>query len=806
MELYKRHLPAFLVIPAVVLVLFFPVVFQGKVALPLDMLNTIYEPFASLYQKPAAENHLVVDAILQYYPYKVFTREALLEGRMASWNPALLGGYPQYAETMASHFDITNLLLLAGPMPFAYHLQMMFQLMLAGFAMYVLLQVLRVSPAVALMFAVAYMLNNLFIATIFHRWLLASFCWLPLAIASAILFFQSRSLHYAGAAAMFLAAGFLGGHFQSSAFLTFTFVLFCTGFSTGRGEASPAPNPWYGFASSSLMVAAALLLSAIMWLPALELFQHTLSDGTWVASSLNNDYSLVKRLVSIPMLIGFFIPETLGLGLSAYSVRRFVTPDINQFNGFIGFIPLLFGVFGAAYFWKRRPEYRALILLAVLGILLPVATPLYKFIYHRFFVVSVFSFTILGALAFDAFRSGELKWEKFRPWFRWALAGVLVIFAGLALLNLVIWLRYEEVYPALRDYVMRRSEASKFTGDLSSWFLERLDNTIDDFSLLSPTLWLPFGTVFLTLGCVAAFAKGRLGSLGLTAGCFVLTLAHLMFDAQKMLPFIDPAVYPLYGRTEVTDFLREHLNHERFVRMNHDSDRFILYPNIPQMYGINDLSGYESMTIRSYYPLLQAVENSEYSADMLGLGNVRYVVARSAVPKDPRLVRIDSTELAVYENRANRPKAYMCYDFLVVPGRRELEQFILKGDYPRATAIFEKEPHRKVRHPDVAVPYEIHFRHLGNNYVKLELMTQRDGYLILSDSHYPGWRASVNGTEQEIMRANYAFRALYVPAGHSVVEYVFEPSSFRVGAWISAATAFVLMIVTIASGRRKNNE
>jgi uncharacterized membrane protein YfhO len=49
------------------------------------------------------------------------------------------------------------------------------------------------------------------------------------------------------------------------------------------------------------------------------------------------------------------------------------------------------------------------------------------------------------------------------------------------------------------------------------------------------------------------------------------------------------------------------------------------------------------------------------------------------------------------------------------------------------------------------------------------------GYLILSETWYPGWRATVNGAATPIEQVNGALRAVRVPAGQSVVEMWYWP-------------------------------
>ena len=51
------------------------------------------------------------------------------------------------------------------------------------------------------------------------------------------------------------------------------------------------------------------------------------------------------------------------------------------------------------------------------------------------------------------------------------------------------------------------------------------------------------------------------------------------------------------------------------------------------------------------------------------------------------------------------------------------------------------------------------------------------GYLLLLDTYFPGWSATVNGEPAPILRADYNFRAVSLPAGRSTVCFSYRPES-----------------------------
>jgi hypothetical protein len=74
-----------------------------------------------------------------------------------------------------------------------------------------------------------------------------------------------------------------------------------------------------------------------------------------------------------------------------------------------------------------------------------------------------------------------------------------------------------------------------------------------------------------------------------------------------------------------------------------------------------------------------------------------------------------------------------------------------------------------------------------------------DGYLLLADSYYPGWWAEVDGQPAEVLRANYAFRAVPLSPGAHTVRLVFDPPLWRLG-WGLAALAAVACVVLLGAG------
>jgi hypothetical protein len=81
--------------------------------------------------------------------------------------------------------------------------------------------------------------------------------------------------------------------------------------------------------------------------------------------------------------------------------------------------------------------------------------------------------------------------------------------------------------------------------------------------------------------------------------------------------------------------------------------------------------------------------------------------------------------------------------------------------------------------------------------VTISATMTRPGFLILSDTFYPGWRATINGQPAKIFRANGFVRAIALDAGMHKVEFRYIPVSFFLGLAISIMTLLVWAIVRI---------
>lgn len=85
--------------------------------------------------------------------------------------------------------------------------------------------------------------------------------------------------------------------------------------------------------------------------------------------------------------------------------------------------------------------------------------------------------------------------------------------------------------------------------------------------------------------------------------------------------------------------------------------------------------------------------------------------------------------------------------------------------------------------------------------VRIEATLSARGYVVLLDSFAPGWRARVDGRPAAMSRANLFFRAVEVPAGTHVIDYVYRPAWMIAGLGVSAAAVVAGLAAAAAAGR-----
>lgn len=130
--------------------------------------------------------------------------------------------------------------------------------------------------------------------------------------------------------------------------------------------------------------------------------------------------------------------------------------------------------------------------------------------------------------------------------------------------------------------------------------------------------------------------------------------------------------------------------------------------------------------------------------------------------------------------------------YMVTPSYRVTTPAQALEDVARVSSLevlLEEAPGFPARPFDHAA--DVGVREFRNNAVTLTVSSPGPALLYCAESRMPGWQATVDGRPARILAANYAFRAVEVPAGRSVVAFRYVPPGFRSGAALSALSLVV---------------
>ena len=151
----------------------------------------------------------------------------------------------------------------------------------------------------------------------------------------------------------------------------------------------------------------------------------------------------------------------------------------------------------------------------------------------------------------------------------------------------------------------------------------------------------------------------------------------------------------------------------------------------------------------------------------------------------------------LYENKYYLPRAFLVEQFQVIKTDQEFANAFSELTFdPRTTILLDEEPRRflelkktpiipKLKSTVSVITYE-------NNRIVLGVTTPAAALLFASEAYYPGWKAYVDGRPEEILRANYTFRAIPLGPGTHRVEMVMEPLSFKIGLAVTVVTMVLL--------------
>jgi hypothetical protein len=677
------------------------------------------------------------DAFRLFIPYAALTLESFEHGELPLWNPYMRLGQPMAATLISQGLYPPAALtaLAAGPV-YGLTLRQVLHALIAWLGVYWLARRLRQGHWAAALGASAFALSPMLTDLGGHQNVVDAAAWTGWMAAAWLDTATRATARSAALAGLFTALSFLAGSPET---LLWQLVL-CAALGIAHRPSRGAAGPL------ALGAATSLGLSAFLLLPAAELVLHS-SRGSGRTDQLDWSTSFAQL-------------AALGWPLADHPRGAYWDgPD----QWWMVTVFLGTGTCALAACGLRRSR-RVVPFAACAGLFALVALGS--------------SFPASAAL----WRIPPLELFRFPAKYLLAVAFCLAVLAGQGLDRAVVLARKLRLRRGLRPTL------AAVGGGLALLLLGAL---LLQAPVLRPgvRLGLPWVTAVLLAGALALIWAPRAHRRAALAAVVLLELAifhatQVGFGWERPARLAEPsalarALPPGFrGRVSlpVTDDLVP-ASEVGFI----DRSRDALVPNRHLEERLRALEGYGAIEPERTDEFHMAGNRSVFD-----LAGVEYYLRRKPAPfPDLEVVARPDGLPALYRSRTAAPRAFVVHRAEVTTDPEALAR-VLSPDQPWRTAAFlaEGEP---LDGPACEGSRATLARETPSA-LAFDVEACARGYLVVTDSHYPGWRARVDGEEAPLRRANYTLRAVPVPAGAHRVELEYRPLSFAAGAWISIAT------------------
>ncbi len=747
---------------------FLPVLFQS------NFLVSFFAPWNTM-KFPGWEHGIPfkpigLDNLNLLYPYKDLTMELFTRGIFPLWNPYNFSGNVLFADLASAVLYPLNVMFLLFGMTDGWTIMTIIQPFLFGYFTYLFLSSVGLKKGAAIFGAVAAAVSPSFLAWISdHLTVSHAFLWLPLILFSIEKFVQTGKRKFIALGAFALATSLLAGFMQPFAYVFGASVLYA------------------GFRKRSVwlltMFILGLGLSAIQILPTLELLA--------LSPRVTADVGYLADMYLLPVrhLLSLITPDYQG---SPASYNFFGIGGYAESVLSIGIVPLIFAL---ASFWNIRKNrfiqffWFLAFTTIILGLKLPGIPLVYRsgipiistFVPSRIFLLSAFALSILAGFGMQTVQDKK------------SVNHVLSV--SLFITLLIVACRFLPI----------------FTGF-----------TIQQIELFHKQLMIPLAlTAVLVVGLLAAHIGKRVHSL-VPFGVIMLTLAFGAYFSFKYLSVSERQfVYPPHP---VFTYLKENAGLNRFWSYG---DAYI-YGNFATQYRIYSPDGTDALLPSRLGELYNAAGNggtwissdridaripqanegdfmtdNPYRLRLLSLTGVKYITdyAKDAgkllqekkFPPDLFTEVWSEENWRIYTYNQTLPRVFLTNTYKVETDKQKILDTIYAEKSGSQKIVLEEPTSLPLQGQTLKGVAEI--VSYEPNRVTVKVQTDNNALLYLSDTHFPGWNAFVDGKETNVYRANYTFRAVEVPAGAKIVEFRYEPASFFWGGVISAISLIILLFM-----------
>ncbi|MFQ5465855.1 MAG: YfhO family protein [Thermodesulfobacteriota bacterium] len=755
------------------------------------------------------------DLAVFFIPPRLLWVEAVRGLQLPLWNPYSYSGAPLLATLQPGVFYPINVLLLLLPFDLAFNWTIIVHFPLAGLFTYALLRDLGSTRSGSLAGGLVFMLSGYLFSVHNVMSTLFTVTWTPLALLAFRRAAMRGSTACAALAGVVLAVMFTGGGIEvlfGTIILVFVLALAPTllDFSSPTTTYAPAPRR-VGYAATALAVM--LALSAVQLLPFLELAGRSIRTwGLSYAEATTWSFDLKDFL-------HFFIPDPYGYGVNHDKYWSNQSWLKTVYTGAIPFI--------LAFFFLARARTRALPMVLVGVVFLTLAmgryNPLYPFFFNylpffskirypvKFLFVPFLFLAIASGVGLDAL-ARTARGGGGGPGHARLLPAAFLVLSTAGALAFGALSFFDPAAAAFLtshgiDYPeYNRVDINLFNAKRVVFFF--VASTLAVYGgLKSPRLRRAAPCAVIVLLAVDLFFAHR--------GYYATTPAEEYHSTGRTIGLVkqDPGLFRVFATPRT---LRENMEIPadgpfdiRVIRsMRLDKERITGY-NIEHW--VFDIDGFGVMRRADYsavYTLLVSQEAPD-STNLLALMNVKYVVSIPEIDSDEfRLVKVigaaegedrsaeKEKALKVYENLNFLPRFFFAGDFKVIKDPKEYVTTLASKEFdPGGLVLLEETPEPApasgTGKADGGKSVTVEEYRL--NSVRLKAFLPAPAILVASESWYPGWRVYVDGERARLLKADYVYRAVALPAGEHEVEFLYRPLSFTIGLVISGLTAAALL-------------
>jgi hypothetical protein len=725
------------------------------------------------------------------YPVVHHWRESMLAGEVPLWNPLSNCGVPFLAQwgTMCV-YPLSAILLL--PLPWSLSVFCFFHLWLAGIGMYLLARRWTANNFAAAFAGAAFVFNGIVFASFIWPNYFVAFAWMPFVVLTV-----ERAWREGGrwtVAAALVSALQLGSGVPE--IIVFTWLvaglLWVLDFGDEAGSGARM------FARLLGVVGLAAALMAVQLLPFFELLVHSHRESGFAGSKWS-------------------LPVWAGANLIAPLLNCFETPNGQYFqygqefmsSVYLGVPAVLLALIGVMKFSTLRSW--GLLLLAIGAVVLAFGdyTPIFPAIRKAIPFVGIarypVKFLFLAAFIVPLLASLSIRALHVEPRVtRGTIIGGAVLM--LFLLAGLLWAAHNQRLADMSQWpenfrqnaTLSLKDATLNTKEIAAKF-----PSTRSFSLI--LISMPIRALVFVGIIAGVLLSVRPGAIGVAGA--ISSLALLAFDARTHAPNQNPTLpvsefqgsawddsigsRPRFGHSRVfiappaEDFLLtvSSTNASRVWQ----AKRRALWSNLNLLEAAPKVNGSATLQIREQAQFQKALYTTNASPGILDFLGVAYVNSNRFewTPRPGVLPIITAGQRVVFADDTNAL------------------QSLLARDFDARSTVFLAPSARALVAATNGGMISILSSNISTHRLALEVEAKEAGLVVVAQSFYPAWKATVDGQAVPLHRANVAFQAVAVPAGRHQVEFKYDDTMFRTGGAISGVALIACPLFWWLARRRK---